>query len=193
MTENLITYGIFIILGILVIFSFSIGIKKMIKIILGNYILSSICLAGSQSIHIAVNNMKQSPESTILWLSFSKFANFLEKSDTVIILISYIILFIIVYKTSKIKIRLPDDEAIKKIVQIIFVPLTIISIILTLQIIFLWMDNINIAGLWDTIATITSNPYIIKFINFTPVWILLHGIATILITSEFKVKVETDI
>jgi hypothetical protein len=66
MTENLITYGIFIILGILAIFSFSIGIKKMIKIILGNYILSSICLAGSQSIHIAVNNMKQSPESTIL-------------------------------------------------------------------------------------------------------------------------------
>ncbi|MEI7558239.1 MAG: hypothetical protein WCJ45_05535 [bacterium] len=50
MTENLITYAIVVIIGILAIFSFSIGIDKMIRIILGNYILTSICLAAGQSI-----------------------------------------------------------------------------------------------------------------------------------------------
>ncbi|MEI8008875.1 MAG: hypothetical protein WCI00_05855 [bacterium] len=45
MTENLITYAIVIFVGILAIFAFTIGIEKMIKVILGNYILSSICLA----------------------------------------------------------------------------------------------------------------------------------------------------
>ncbi|MEI6773301.1 MAG: hypothetical protein WCL18_00245 [bacterium] len=62
MTENLITYGVVILIGILAIFSFTIGIEKMIKIILGNYILSSICLAASQSISLAVVWMQKTPE-----------------------------------------------------------------------------------------------------------------------------------
>jgi hypothetical protein len=66
MTENLITYGIVILVGILAIFSFSIGIDKMIRIILGNYILSSICLAASQSINLAVDTMKKAPELSTL-------------------------------------------------------------------------------------------------------------------------------
>lgn len=66
MTENLITYGIVIIVGILAIFAFTIGIDKMIRIILGNYILSSICLAASQSINLAVESMKKTPELSTL-------------------------------------------------------------------------------------------------------------------------------
>jgi hypothetical protein len=62
MTENLITYGIVILVGILVVFSFTIGIEKMIKIILGNYILSSICLAAGQSITLVVEIMKKTPD-----------------------------------------------------------------------------------------------------------------------------------
>lgn len=66
MTENLITYGIIIFVSILAIFSFTIGIDKMIRIILGNYILMSICLAASQSIKLAAEYMKKAPELTTL-------------------------------------------------------------------------------------------------------------------------------
>lgn len=45
MTENIITYGVIVAISILAIFSFTIGIDKMVRIILGNYILNSICLA----------------------------------------------------------------------------------------------------------------------------------------------------
>lgn len=110
-----------------------------------------------------------------------------------IILIVYIILLVVIYRTSKIRIRLPDDEAIKKMLQLIFVPLTILSIVLTLQIVLLGMDGINITAIGSIATAVANNPYMFKFVSLTPVRILLHGIVTILITSELKVKVETDL
>ena len=110
-----------------------------------------------------------------------------------IILILYIILLVIVYRTSKIRIVLPGDEALKKILQLIFVPLTVISMVLTLQIVLLGMDGINITAIGSIATAVANNPYMFQFVSLTPVWILLHGIVTIIITSELKVRVQTDL
>ncbi|HBB04653.1 TPA: hypothetical protein DCZ39_07330 [Patescibacteria group bacterium] len=126
-----------ILVAILAVFSFTIGIDKMIKIILGNYILSSICLAASQSINIAVQAMQKTPELKILGFTYAKAADFLNNGSMTIILIFYIILLVVIFRTSKIKISLPSDEAIRKMLQLIFVPLTVISMVLTLQIVLL--------------------------------------------------------
>lgn len=193
MTENLITYAIIVFVGILAIFSFTIGIDKMIRIILGNYILSSICLAASQSINLAVETMKKTPDLTFMGFSYDKVANFLNNGSMTIILILYVILLVIIYRTSKIRIVLPGDEALKKMLQLIFVPLTIISIVLTLQIAILWMDGINVSGISSIANAVANNPYLFQFVSLTPVRILLHGLVTIFITSEFKVSVKTDI
>jgi len=193
MTENLITYGIVILIGVLVVFSFTIGIEKMIKIILGNYILSSICLAASQSMNLAVEAMKKTPELSLMGFSYEKIANFLNNGNMTIVLILYIILLLVIFRTSKIKITLPDDEAIKKMLLIIFVPLTVISMILTLQIAILGINGISISALSSVAQMVSSNPYMFWFVSLTPVRLLLHGIVTILITSEFKIKVQTDI
>ncbi len=192
MTENLITYGILIVIGILAIFSFMIGIDKMMRIVLGNYILTSICLAASQSLKLATNWMEKNPNLETLGIGNTKFANFLHNGETTIIMGIYIILLVIVYRTSKIRIRLPNDEAIKKMLQLIFVPLTIISMVLTLQIVLLGMDGITITSVGQIAETVANNPYMFQFVSLTPVRILLHGLLTIFITSEFKVKVDTD-
>lgn len=110
-----------------------------------------------------------------------------------IILILYVILLVIIYRTSKIRIVLPGDEALKKMLQLIFVPLTIISMVLTLQIAILGINGINIAAIGSIASAVANNPYIFNFVSLTPVRILLHGIITILITSEFKVRVQTDL
>lgn len=193
MTENLITYAIVTLIGILVIFSFTIGIEKMIRIILGNYILSSICLAASQSMSLAVEAMRKTPELNLMGFSYDKIANFLDNGNMTIVLVLYIILLVVIFRTSKIKITLPDDEAIKKMLLIIFVPLTVISMILTLQIAILGINGISISALSSIAKTVANNPYMFQFVSLTPVRLLLHGIVTILITSEFKVRVETDL
>jgi hypothetical protein len=193
MTENLITYAIVILVGVLVVFSFTIGIEKMIKIILGNYILSSICLAAGQSISLLVEIMKKTPELRFMGFSYDKITNFLNNGNMTIVLILYIVLLFIIFRTSKIKISLPNDEAIRKMLQLIFVPLTVISMILTLQIAILGINGINISAISSVAQMVANNTYMFQFVSLTPVWILLHGIVTILITSEFKIRVQTDL
>ncbi len=165
----------------------------MIKVILWNYILSSICLAASQSITLAVQLMQKTPELKFMGFSYDKVANFLENGSMTIILILYIVLLIIIYRSSKIRITLPADEAMKKMLQIIFVPLTVISMVLTLQIVILGINGINIENIASIAKAVANNPYMFQFISLTPVRMLLHGIITIFITSEFKVSVQTNL
>jgi hypothetical protein len=144
MTQNLITYILITIIGVLTIFSFVIGNEKMIKIILGNYILSSICLATSQSMLLLINYLNTTPGVTFMGLSSKTLSAFFTNGQTTIILIIYVILLVIIYKKSKINITIPLDVASQKMLQIILTPMTVISIILTLQIAIMGISITNI-------------------------------------------------
>jgi hypothetical protein len=137
--------------------------------------------------------MNKTPDLKFMGFGYAKISNFLSNGSMTIILILYVILLVIIYRTSKIKISLPSDEAIKKMLQLIFVPLTIVSMVLTLQIVILGMNGINVSGISSIATVVANNPYMFRFVSLTPVRILLHGIITILITSEFKVSVKTDL
>lgn len=150
-------------------------------------------MAAGQSITLGVEMMKKTPEVKFMGFSYDKIANFLQDGNMTIVLIIYIILLVIVFRTSKIKIGLPNDEAIRKMLQIVFVPLTVISMILTLQIAILGINGINVAAISSIASSVANNPYMFQFISFTPIRILIHGIATIIITSEFKIRVQTDL
>ena len=193
MTQQVIGYIFITVIGILAIFSFAIGIEKMIKIIMGNYILSSIARASSSAITLLINYINANPSTTFFGIGSTTLANFFTNGKTTIILILYVLLIVLVYKKSKIHISLPMDEASKKMTQIIFVPLTVISIALTLQVTLMGMDVANIQSLSRLSASISTNPYIIMYFSLTPVWILLHGIVTIFLTSELKVSAETSL
>ena len=193
MTDNVIMYLIVWVVSILAVLSFVIGIEKMIKIILGNYVLSGICLAATQSLDILVKFLQQPPDTKFFGLSFSNFADFIANGQTTIILVLYIALLLLIYHKSKIRISIPEDEIIKKALYLILVPLTVLSVILTLQIAIMWINVINISALQALAEWITKNPSLYMFITLTPVWILIHGLATILITSEIKITIKTDV
>jgi hypothetical protein len=193
MTEMMVNYLIFWLLIALIVFSIVIWIEKMIKIILWNYILSSICLATSQSINLLVNQLALSPEIKTLWILNSKLSQILSDGQTTIILIIYIILLVIIYHKSKIKIDTPDDETTKKLIHLLLVPLTVVSIIITFQTVLMWINIVNIQSIQSIANSISTNPYLFKFISWTPLWILLHWLATIIITSELKISIKTNI
>lgn len=193
MTQQVTLYIIICILGVLVIFSFAIGIEKMIKIILWNYILSSICRASSASITVLVNYLGQNPDLGFMGLSSQTLSNFFTNGKMTIILILYVVLVVLVFKKSKITINLPMDEASKKMMQIVFVPLTIVSILLTLQIALMGMDVTNLQSLTWLGTAISTNPYVMIYFSLTPVRILLHGIVTIFLTSELRISAETEL
>jgi len=163
----------------------------MIKIVLGNYILGSICLAASQSIDIFVNFLNATPQLKLLWITYSSLWMFFADGKMTIVLVLYIALLVVIYKTSKIYVHLPEDPALNKGLFLLMVPLTVLSFILTLQIVVLWVNIIDIKQFESLNKALVSNPWIFAFLTMTPIWILLHGLSTVLITSEIKVGLKT--
>jgi len=73
------------------------------------------------------------------------------------------------------------------------IPLTVISVILTLEITIFGTKVLDIVQLESLASTIASDNYIYKFFVLTPLWIFIHGVATIIISSELKVDFKSDI
>lgn len=182
MTETLITYLFIWVIAVFVVLSFAIGLEKMIKVILWNYVLWWICFAASASIDLAIGSIGNT------W-----FANFLSNGQSTIILILYALLLFLIYHKSKITIDIPTDQIMQKSLYLFFVPLTVLSMCLTLEIILLGTNVLSQSSLLNVVAWFTNNIYLQQFIVNTPYWVLMHGIATIIITSELKTRIKTDV
>jgi len=193
MTDTVVTYIFILLITILVILAFVIGNEKMIKVLLWNYILATLCLAANQSLDVLVQFLVRTPASKILSISYDNLANFVTSGKTSIVLILYLLLLFLMYQKSKIRITLPSDEILQKTFSLFLVPLTVISIILTLEIVVLGMNSLNPSSLEILARWFTNNYYIINFVVLTPVWVFLHWLATVLITSEIKMSIKTDI
>jgi len=133
------------------------------------------------------------PNLEIMNISYESIVNFIVAGKTSIVLILYLLLLLLMYQKSKIRIVLPNDEILQKTFSLFLVPLTVISLVLTLEIVILGMNSLNPASLQILALEFTNNYYIVNFIVLTPVWILLHGLATVLITTEIKMSIRTDI
>lgn len=137
MTDTAISYIFFLLLAILIILAFVIGNEKMIKVLLGNYILAIICLAANQSLDILTEFLMRFSTLTILNISYESISNFIIGGKTSIVLILYLILLLLLFQKSKIRTILPNDEILKKTFSLFLVPMTVISLILTLEIVIL--------------------------------------------------------
>lgn len=182
MTESLIIYIFLGVIAVFVILSFAIGLDKMIRVILWNYILWWVCFAASASIKLAIETSQN--ESLV---------NFLTNTQSFIILILYVLLLLIIYHKSRINIDIPSDQIMQKSMYLFFVPLTVLSMCLTLEIIFLGTNILSQEFLLSTVNEFTNNIYLKQFIVNTPYWILIHAFATIIVTSEIKTKINTDV
>lgn len=193
MTDTAVSYIFFLLLALLVILAFVIGNEKMIKVLLGNYILATLCLAANQSLDLLTQFLMTTPTLKILTFSYNDIATFIAGGKTSIVLILYLLLLFLMYQKSRIRITLPSDEILQKTFSLFLVPLTVVSLILTLEIVILGMNSLNPTSLQTLARSFTDNYYIIQFVVLTPVWILLHGLATVIITSEIKMSIKTDI
>jgi hypothetical protein len=155
--------------------------------------LATLCLAANQSLEILTQFLMITPNLEIMNISYESIVNFIVAGKTSIVLILYLLLLLLMYQKSKIRIVLPNDEILQKTFSLFLVPLTVISLVLTLEIVILGMNSLNPASLQILALEFTNNYYIVNFIVLTPVWILLHGLATVLITTEIKMSIRTDI
>ncbi len=193
MQESALLYAVGSVLVVVAIVLLMLGLENIIKIILGNYILGTICFSVSLGIDNLIIYLEGLADQRFAWFTAIWRSIFLHNGHATIVLLLYLILLVILYKKSTISIRLPADGVIQKTLYLIFIPLALTSVILTLYIL-LWGSGIISPEILATrsesspLLTIVS-----QIFSLTPLWIAIHGIATLLITAEIPMRVETDL
>lgn len=72
------------------------------------------------------------------------------------------------------------------ILTLLFVPLTVVSIILSLQLAIIGLDSFNMTQMTLVAQSFTANPVVFGFVQMTAVWFFVHTFVTILLISNIK-------
>jgi hypothetical protein len=189
--ENIISYAFIAIALILVVISVVLGLENMIKIVLGNYILGTISLALMQSIDLLIGFLSDNPDVMFVWIWYTSLAWFLAAAKATIVLIIYFALLFVLYKQSQITVRMPSEDSLQRALYILLVPLAATSMLLTLWIVLTGLGLSQDVILW-LVGQWANVDLVARIVSMLPVWILLHGLCTILITSELRMTIKTD-
>jgi hypothetical protein len=189
--ENIISYAFIAIALILVVISVVLGLENMIKIVLGNYILGTISLALMQNIDLLIGFLSANPDVMFVWIWYTSLAWFLAAAKATIVLIIYFVLLFVLYKQSQITVRMPSEDSLQRALYILLVPLAASSMLLTLWIVLTGLGLSQDVILW-LVGQWANVDLVARIVSMLPVWILLHGLCTILITSELRMTIKTD-
>ncbi len=176
-------------IGILLIFSIVIGVNKMIKVIIGNYLLIWIALA----LHLGIDFVGIFLESNTI--SFIKnqeeFSKTLIEYKELIILTTYLIFLILIFTKSTIWIVIAKNWFLRMLLGIIFAPLTVISIMFGLSVVIYWSEILNTQNVFEIIDKFEEWTIIHSFLYLTPLWMILPAFLALIFSTEIKINRKT--
>lgn len=167
-------------IGILCVFSLAIGIEKMMKIILWNYLLTALCLTLAPTLWAFMWRLSISAWDIAQTIS-PAFEN-----KTIITLVVYLLMLLLFFLKSRISIHFHVWGLQKLFLTIICIPLTIVSIATTLQIAVLWLQAFDMIALQTMVASLPIQDIYKQFISYTPIIICIHAFITILVLSHIN-------
>lgn len=173
-------YFIFGAVGILCVFSLAIWLERMVKVVLANYMLTWLCIALRWVIDWFVIRI----DTVLPWAGAN--VAFLQQNKTATILIIYLLLLLLIFLKSNIRVGMHASWLKRFILTILFVPLTVISIIMTLELAIIGADAFNMTNMTLVAQSFSANPFVFSFVQMTPVWLFLHTLITIIFISNIK-------
>lgn len=190
--EIFVSYIFIAVAFVLIVISVILGLENMVKIVLWNYILWTVSLALMQSIDLLVWFLSAHTTWVFIGISYTSLAWFFAAAKATITLFAYFVLLFVLYKKSQITVRMPSEDSLQRVLYVLLVPLAASSMLLTLWIVlsWLWLSQdliVSFVGQWVDVQTIW------RVVDMLPVWIVLHGLCTMLITSELRMTIQTDI
>lgn len=101
---------------------------------------------------------------------------------TVLLTVYFVLLLVIVTK-SHIWIGKIKNDFLRIVLTVIFLPCTIISILVSIAMAIFWTQVLNVWELQLLAQYFESYPYVYNFIMLTPLWIILPWIITIIVAA----------
>lgn len=182
MTDKLYIYCILWALAIICVLAFALKLEKMIQIIMWNFVLWILFFSLWFCFDLAIAS---NPDGA--------FVHFLSDAKVWILLVLYgFFLFFFVYRRSKIRVDFSSDPLIYKPLYLAYVPLTAISMIVTIWLIALWKNAFSLIAL-NSISDFTQNIYLQKIILNFPYIICGYAFLVLLAISELKVKINVSV
>lgn len=182
MTDRLYIYCILWVIAILCVLAFSLKLEKMVQIILWNFVLGLFFFSLWFCMDLVVKTSGNS------WVQ-----SFIVDAKVWILLVLYLLFFFFfVYRRSKVRIDFSSDPLIYKPLYLAFVPLTAISMIVTIWLIALW---VNAFSLWtlNSISDFTQNEYLQKIILNFPYIICGYCFIALLAITDLKLKLKVSV
>lgn len=182
MTDKLYIYCILWVIAILCVFAFALKLEKMVQIIVWNYVLWILFFSLWVCMDLAI---RANPG----W-SVQQF--FVDAKVWILLLLYWLFFFFFVYRRSKIRIDFSWDPLIYKPLYLAFVPLTVLSMMVTIWLVALWLNAFSVSVLWS-ISDFTQNEYLQKIILNFPYIICWYSFISLLAISDLKVKLKVSV
>lgn len=172
------------IIGVVCIFAIAIGVDKMARVIVWNYILAVICMAINNVLSIWSNQLNLLQTNNPL-SNYSQLQSFLINGKTGIILVAYLLLLVVLLNKTKIHVDIANIPLPKAWLMILMVIMTVISILLTMAIAVRWFQIIDYHQVINVAKYFIEYPVLYNTIQYIPLILLIHWLATLYLISEF--------
>lgn len=165
-------------------------IDKMTKVIIGNYIAWITCFAFWNLINQWVKWLLASPDSSFIWISYEKYANFLSAWQLTFVLLLFAGLIWLMYACGKIQVSYTSNIATEKVYFIILIPITVLSFVIG-PYIALKADGIQTLGFIQN-TVVQTFWFLRSFIRHIPFRMFVNWIAFIIISSHINFKITVS-
>lgn len=163
-------------------------IDKMSKLIIGNYLAWVTCFAFGNLIHQWIRRLVASPDSSFIWISYTKYATFLSTSQLTLVLLLFFVLIRLIYSCGRVQVAYSTRTSTEKLYFIILIPITVLSFVIgpyiALQADWIQVLNFLERSLMGTFWFLTD------FINQLPFWMFINWIAFIILSSQINFKIS---
>ncbi|MEI7477573.1 MAG: hypothetical protein WCJ81_03500 [bacterium] len=158
----------------------AIGLEKMLKIMLANYLLIPLCLGASPTIDLFLSWFGSAVPSAAASMD-SLFTN-----KTIATLVIYLLLLVVLFLKSRIDLDIPANGLKKIGMTVLSIPMTVVSIIVTLQIAILGIQAFDITALQHIVSTRPVTSIYKDAIVYTPVIMMVHVLIMVIMMLDIK-------
>jgi hypothetical protein len=181
----------FAIVWMLGLLSLILGLQKMIRIIMANYLISSILLWLSNFTDLVTRWLLNSQSERRVDGFQIWFAKLIAAWKPTFLLTVYFVLLLFIITKSHIGIGTIKNPMLRVILTVIFLPCTIISILLSVSLAIFGSQVMTLDWISVLADTFSSNVIIHNAIMLTPLWVVIPWLVTILVAA-FVLRTHSD-
>lgn len=174
-----VNYFLLGVVWVISIFAIAVGTEKMLKIVVWNYVLTTICLTLSSVIDSISTSLGYSPST-----NYENLRSFIINGKTGIILVIYLILLVILLNKSKMSFDIHNMSIPRFPLTILLIIMSTISILFTLAIAIWGTSIMNVDQVGFIANFFNWYPVVYQIVNYIPGIIMVHGLLTLFIISD---------